>query len=274
LITQPVIYRTVKTLPLANRYHWLLKIRPAPLACVLKLILGVKRTRVDTASGSFLVDPASDFGDRLLCHGSYEPTMVKALKRCLRPGGIFIDVGANEGYFSIIASRLVGHKGKVFAVEPQARLQKVLKENLELNECKNVTAVPLAISGRGGDLRLLLSPSTNTGSSSMIRTTKYPLTSQSVHSCSLSNLFDRYKISHCDLVKIDVEGYEAEVLEGAGELLRLHKILAIALEYHPLQLSKIGLTSDQIHLRLIQYAYDTVKDSPVNLYLAQGREPS
>ncbi len=259
-------------LPLKNRYHWLLKVRPGPLADILKLILGVRRFQVDTSAGSFLIDPVSDLGDRLLCHGSYEPAMEKTLKRCLKPGGIFIDVGANEGYFSIIASRLVGHTGKVFAVEPQARLQKILRENVELNGCKNVTVVPLAISARGGDLRLLLSPSTNTGSSSMIRATKYPLPGQLIHSCSLFELFDHYKISHCDLVKIDVEGYEGEVLEGATELLKSHRIFSIALEFHPFQLSKMGLTADQIHLRLIQYDYDRMKDSSVDLYLAHGKE--
>jgi len=106
----------------------------------------------------------------------------------------------------------------------------------------------------------------------MIRATKYPLPGQLIHSCSLFELFDHYKISHCDLVKIDVEGYEGEVLEGATELLKSHRIFSIALEFHPFQLSKMGLTADQIHLRLIQYDYDRMKDSSVDLYLAHGKE--
>jgi len=69
--------------------------------------------------------------------------MVLVVKSCLPPGGIFIDLGANEGYFSVIGSKLVGMAGRVLAFEPQSRLQPVINRNSTLNSCDNVEVLPI-----------------------------------------------------------------------------------------------------------------------------------
>src|SRR5258708_5878695 len=114
------------------------KTRPAALATHLKRLLGIKRTVVRTARGSFFVDPVSHLGEFLIREGEYEPDMTATLRRHLQPGSVFADVGANEGYFSVLGGQIVGPAGRVIAIEPQARLRAVVEENIRLNGLQNV----------------------------------------------------------------------------------------------------------------------------------------
>src|SRR3954470_828715 len=90
---------------LIRRGEWLFRVRPAPLAVAMKALLRVRRLPVTTAEGTFWLDPASSQGLCLLKNDVYEPPMLETLKSYLRPGDTFADVGANEGYFSVVASR-------------------------------------------------------------------------------------------------------------------------------------------------------------------------
>lgn len=72
----------------------------------------------------------------------------------LKPGDVFVDVGANIGYFSLLASKLVGPGGRVVAIEASPEVFDLLRRNLELNKAHNVRAVNVAISDREGSLQL------------------------------------------------------------------------------------------------------------------------
>lgn len=87
---------------------WLVKLRPEVLASFLKKTLGFKRINLITDNGIFYVDIASCLGYPLLKTGIYEAGMVQVIKTYLKPGNIFVDLGTNEGYFTVIASQLVG----------------------------------------------------------------------------------------------------------------------------------------------------------------------
>ena len=93
---------------------------------------------------------ASNFGFRLTSAQGYEPETKALLVSFLKPGMVFVDLGANEGFFSVVASRLVGSGGKILAIEPQARLGSVIRRNLELNLAANVTLAQVAISAEAG----------------------------------------------------------------------------------------------------------------------------
>ncbi|MGI0480748.1 hypothetical protein ACN4EE_08150 [Geminocystis sp. CENA526] len=89
-------------------YRFLLSIRPTQLGELIKTILGIKRFNLETSMGQlFYIDPVSNFGFNLLSKGIYEPQMTQLLYLLLRDSDTFIDIGGNEGYFSIIASSLV-----------------------------------------------------------------------------------------------------------------------------------------------------------------------
>ena len=224
----------------------LLRLRPAILATFLKKILGIKRVTVDAKIGSFCVDPISNFGVRLIESGEYEPDMYQTLQYFLKPSNIFLDVGANEGYFCVAGAKFVGVSGKVIGVEPQRRLQPILSKNFELNQVENVTIVNSAISNIKGSAEIHISPDTNTGSTSLHQSTKYKLPTDTVQTILLSELFTLAGIEHADLVKMDIEGFEYEAILGSQELFKEQKIKVLALELHPSRIKQRGLDPDEI----------------------------
>ena len=128
----------------------LLRIRPALLGQWIKRLLRWGRVEVQVADGRFWVDMASNFGIRVTSAEGYEPETKALLVSFLKPGMAFVDLGANEGFFSVIAARAVGPTGRVLAIEPQSRLGPVIRRNLELNDAANVTLAQVAISAEAG----------------------------------------------------------------------------------------------------------------------------
>jgi FkbM family methyltransferase len=235
---------------------FLLKLRPAPLASFAARICGLSKRRfVRTEHGTFFINPISNFGSILLGVAKYEPQMVSVLRRYLRPGAVFIDLGANEGYFSVIASGIVGTHGTVIAVEPQSRLQNVIQTNLDANDCFNVRLVRCALSGRTEKVRLALAPDINIGSSSLFRQTKYVLPTEEVQSFCLDEFLDRVGVDHCDLMKVDIEGSEYDVFMAAGDVLRKGILNHVALEIHHSALAKRGLAPDTLHAHMVESGY-------------------
>jgi FkbM family methyltransferase len=232
-----------------------MRVRRAPLAVVIKTLLGVQRIEVETVEGRFWLDPASDFGQRLLTHGIYEPGTVGTLKRILRPGGTFVDVGANEGYFSVVASRIVGPAGRVLAVEPQERLQEVLVRNFSLNNAGNATVTAAAVSDAPGVAEINLSPSMNTGASSLMHRTRYASKRERITTQTLAAVLAAAGISRVDLLKMDIEGWEYEGILGSRPLFEAGVIRALCLELHTGHLRARGLDSRPIVDFLIACGY-------------------
>jgi len=245
---------------------FLLNLRPAPLASAASTLFRLNRRRsVYTNQGTFFINPISNFGSAML-QGQYEPHMAVTLSQYLSAGGVFIDLGANEGYFSVLASRLVGPKGTVIAVEPQSRLQSVIQENLALNQCCNVRLIKCVVSDVTCRKTLSLAPSVNTGSSSLFRPTKYSLPTEDVQSFSLGDLLPRIGVESCDLMKVDIEGAEYDVFMSATEILKKGTIRHIALEFHDSILRKRGLSPDALHNKMIDSGYSLTFTFGTRLY--------
>jgi FkbM family methyltransferase len=238
----------------------LMRIRPAPLAVIIKTLLCVRRIEVATTEGRFWLDPASDFGQRLLKTGIYEPEMVATLKKVLRPGGVFADVGANEGYFSVVASRIVGASGRILAVEPQNRLQAVLLRNFAINGAANATVTAAAVSDAPGVAELNLAPSMNTGASSLMQRTRYTPERETVPTRTLEDIVAKSGIVRIDLLKMDIEGWEHEAVLGSRALFESGQIRALTIELHDDHLRARGLTSKPIVDFLIGCGYQRASE--------------
>jgi FkbM family methyltransferase len=239
--------------------HFLLKVRPAPVASFLAAVLRLnKRRLVRSKHATLFIDPVSNFGAAIL-KGEYEPKMREVLRRYLSPGGVFIDLGANEGYFSVLASDMVGSTGTVVAIEPQSRLQHVIYTNLQVNDCFNVRVIRCAVSNKTGKVRLSLAPKVNTGSS-IFRPTKYSLPTEEVRSFCLSDLIYRLGLTRCDLMKVDIEGAEYDVFLSAAEILRKGVFQNIALEIHRSILEHRGLSADDLHKHMVECGYELHTD--------------
>jgi FkbM family methyltransferase len=152
--------------------------------------------------------------------GVYEPLATQMISEHLPHGGVFVDVGANAGYFSAVATACVGAAGQVHAIEPAPAPLELLRTTATLNACP-ICVHPVAVGAVEGEATLHLSAEpTNSGMSSLIpREGTAGGLAVTVPMRSLDGLLAEAGISRVDALKIDVEGYEPEVLAGAKSLL-------------------------------------------------------
>jgi FkbM family methyltransferase len=211
-------------------YATLLRIRPAQLAEFLKRALRVRRIYVRTDGFIFWVDPVSIFGQHLLSEGVHEAQMTRLLHAVLRPRDVFVDLGANEGYFSVLAARLVAG-GRVYCIEPQSRLRPILLENFRINAA-SVALIPVAIADEQGEVDLFLRPSTNSGASSFFRHWRLGWARQRVQAMTLDSFFADNEIDRARLLKMDCEGAEPLIVQGGKSVLQEHRIDFLAVEFH------------------------------------------
>jgi len=159
----------------------------------------------------------------------YEENQWKFVSRFLKPGMNFFDIGANQGFYTILASRRVGSQGKVFAFEPAPTEFRKLRRNLLINRLHNVVMESQAVGSYEGLTEFYLCLDYQ-GSFSSIRQPAYDVTSRKkvikVPITTLDAYVQCNNISSLDLIKIDVEGGELDVLKGGGGILeRLRPII-------------------------------------------------
>lgn len=166
-------------------------------------------------SDTFFLDLSEDMCHTCFYHGDlpYERFTEAFFRRYLREGDIFLDVGANIGYFTRIAGRLVGPAGHVHAFEPMPSAIRLLRKNSE--HLPNISIHEIALSDHRGNSDFSIRKQGETSSlggdpqaAKMIR----------VRTDTIDNLFSAH--DRVDVIKIDVEGYEHEVLQGARDTLR------------------------------------------------------
>lgn len=169
-------------------------------------------------SVDLLIDPSVDEGVELSLFqtGTYERGTIQLLHDFLQPGDTFLDVGANIGLMSCIASKIVGSSGLVYAVEANTKTLDILSHNLTLNKCENTQILPIAVSNEKGEATLYENWSVNRGGSSLLSQgdqegIKVPME-------RLDDLFS--EDTPLKLVKMDVEGVEPAVLEGGQNWFR------------------------------------------------------
>jgi len=159
--------------------------------------------------------------------GTYEYDKQHIFEASVKPGSIIFDIGAHAGFYTLLASVLVGANGKVFAFEPLPRNLFYLKEHLRLNNITNVTVIEAAVSNFSG---LTSFEESSTGYQGGI-------TSQGklqVNAVNLDELIARGEIPIPDYIKIDVEGHEKSVLVGAKSMLaNAHPTIFLAIHGRP-----------------------------------------
>src|SRR6266436_10400822 len=143
----------------------------------------------------------------------YEPELAY-LERALSPGNTFVDVGANLGIYTLVASRIVGPSGRVIAFEPSVQSLPLLQKNIMLNSLTNVTAFPVALSEKAGRVRLYHAGSCPSGNS-LGHHPSFPGGFETVLAESLDDVLQRIPAGRVDVIKMDVQGAEELVLRGA-----------------------------------------------------------
>lgn len=166
----------------------------------------------------------------------FEPEVLSALQRCVRPGDKVVDIGANVGYFSAHLARLVGPHGEVHAFEPEPQNCALLVANMRTNGLSQVHVHPVALGERQGTATLHISEF-NGG---MHRLYDSVCCTGPGLAVPVQRLDDVMAGARVDLIKIDVEGYEPAVLKGAASCLRTHPDIRVVSEYCPASMLEAG----------------------------------
>ncbi len=141
----------------------------------------------------------------ILVEGRYEPLQTRVIASLLRPGMQVADIGANIGYYTLLAAGAVGPSGHVWAFEPETSNYDLLLCNIRENKLENVTAEPKAVGAGAGTASLYLS-SVNFGDHRLSPSAE-PRRSLAVSVCSLDDYFRTRDVA-LDLVKMDIQGAE------------------------------------------------------------------
>ena len=163
----------------------------------------------------------------LVVRGTLEPSVQEALRRTVRPGHVVYDVGANIGFFTLAAARLVGPAGRVIAFEPVPWCAEAVGRNIELNELAQAEIRQVAVGAQSGRARLLVvgeaswSHLASTGRHADVRD------EIDVDVVTIDELVADGTIPPPDVLKIDTEGAELQVLEGMRETLARHRPILV-----------------------------------------------
>lgn len=145
--------------------------------------------------------------------GTYERHTQRLFREHVRPGSVVYDVGANAGFFTLLASRLAGKDGRVVAFEPLPQNLEVLREHVRLNDAGNVAILPLAVAAHEGRARFHSRASPSMGSLAQDGELEVPAE-------SLDRLVASGQLPPPDFIKMDIEGGEAGALAGARDVLQ------------------------------------------------------
>jgi len=199
--------------------------------------------------GSFFVCDLRDAISREVClAGFYEPQFTSLLSCLLYPGMTFLDVGANWGYFSLLAANLLKGQGAVIALEPDPRMFARLESNVARNGMKNVLLQQLA----AGDCHRVMTLAGykeehgNFGVSRLVEGREQREGCFEVQTCSVDALLDSLGVDFMDLVKIDVEGAEDLVVAGMRTGLERHRYRRVLLELHPSLLAERNRKAEDV----------------------------
>lgn len=193
----------------------------------------------ETFFGSKITGNTIDIIQRYIYYfGIWEPNLSRWMKGRLSIGDTFVDVGANIGYFSLYASKLVGDAGSVVAIEASPRIFKSLQKNIGLNLIKNIRAVNIAASDCRQMLKLYSGNKSNIGETTIFEAADFQLECET-EAMPLSEILSREEINKTRLIKIDVEGAEWLVIKGLYPLLKsCRNDLEIIVEISPNRLAE------------------------------------
>lgn len=203
-----------------------------------------------------------DYIQRSIYLGTFEPSESAQVRKYLKPGMTFVDVGANVGYYTLLAASLVGPRGRVLAFEPSPYAFDRLVETITRNNLSQVCAVQSGLSDGLGEGRLFLPDALGNHSPSMVPNGGgRPI---NVRVRRLDDWLAEHEVDRVDLMKIDVEGFEPNVIKGAAKYIQRGRVRAILCEFNKYWLELNGSSPSQL--------YDLLTSS--GFVLAQGEPDS
>jgi FkbM family methyltransferase len=202
----------------------------------------------------------------------YEPTQTSWVKRILKSGSVFLDVGANFGWFTVLASSLVESGGRVFSFEPSPVAFSTLKQTIDRSDRKNVRLVNNAVGRKSGEIVIYL-PNDNMLHSPSAFESPGEFTAMRVPLVSLDEFQPILDLPQIDLVKIDVEGSEPDVLDGMKSLVARARIKRVICEFNSWWLNANKCTMQGLQERFRSLGFDIEAKTDRQQLTASGGDP-
>jgi FkbM family methyltransferase len=201
---------------------------------------------------------------------AYEPQTFRFMKHHCPVGGTVIDLGAHIGLFSVIAARLVGPEGKVFAFEPTDSTRKVLEQTIKRNSMRGRVEVrPEAVSETTGTAQFFQLQDEGSVANSLISYGELSRSGREIKVLSLDE-FVAARGSRVNFLKIDVEGAELQVLRGAANTFAMRPFVSLGLHPEPIAIS--GGSLQDIWAVLAKYRMTVTEDeAPLSQHEFCGR---
>tara|TARA_Y100000741_G_scaffold363815_1_gene352971 strand:+ start:3993 stop:4883 length:891 start_codon:yes stop_codon:yes gene_type:complete len=179
----------------------------------------------------------------LLLYGFHEERTTNIVKKIIKPGMNLIELGANVGYYTLLESRLLNGKGKIFAIEPVPENFTSLNDNIKLNDHKNIETFNLAISDKKGEFDFFLTNESNWGSMVDPSSDKISKTMSDklkirhnnkikVKAISIDDFVKENNIKEVNFIRMDIEGYEIEAIKGMKNTLKSNGNISLLIEIH------------------------------------------
>jgi len=198
----------------------------------------LKKTKIFGKYKFFYLENDRYIGQRIALE-KYEPYETQLILRQAKRGDVVVDVGANIGYYTVLLANKVGENGKVYAFEPDKINFEILKKNIEANNLKNIEIINAAVGSKAGKLKLYKSKN-NFGDHKLFKPTlpslkkggKTKIASEETEVVRIIKLDDYLKNQKINLMKIDTQGWEPEVIDGAMKIIKRDQPIMF-LEYSP-----------------------------------------
>lgn len=202
-----------------------------------------KSRQVNLADFSLFVMPNDYIGSSILATKTYEPHVTRQIREILRDGDVFVDLGANIGYFSMLASSILKTGGKVIAFEPNPTNVQLIYQSIRSCNASNVFVYPYAASDCNGIVRFVTVGSNGGIVTPHSRKQKYSFLVQSV----VVDEFLKFE-SRIDLIKLDIEAHEPAAMRGMTRLIGKHQPKIIT-EFHPWAMRLNNVEPPEAYLR-------------------------
>ena len=209
-------------------------------------------TEVDLPVGLRITIPPGFPSARSFAGGLYEPEVTHFVEENLEANMTFVDIGANIGYYTVIASRLVGEFGRVFAFEPDSRNYSYLQRNVEANRLRNVEIIEKAATDRNGTAPFIRDPG---GAEGWVANEERGPNRITVQTTTLDHFFRSEGWPSIDMAKMDVEGSEKSVLEGMRGVIERNPRMLLIMEFNRATLERAGSNPAALAKLLAELGY-------------------
>jgi len=181
----------------------------------------------------------------------YEPFTTEIFKKVVKEGDTVVDLGTNVGYFTLLAAKIVGGRGKVYSFEPHPKSYDLLNKNIEVNEYSNIVPVQKAVTNSVGTAKFFLASRWYSGTFYQERGRAKFI---EVQTETLDHFFQETN-NAINVIKMDIEGGEMNALLGMDRVIHQSKTLKMFIEFSPVHLKNAGHTPKEFLDKLKSYNF-------------------